>query len=144
MAKPTGLARRKGIYYFRIRVPKDLVSILGKKEIRKSLQTTDYGEAKKRRNQVAIEWDARFAQARKTVLVHLIIRYLRKSYPASNPAATSVLDRVVALTSNALVEKCREGEQDSVSQWFEAEHSLESFRGRGTEFIDVIVDKLES
>ena len=67
MAKPTGLARRKGTYYFRIRVPKDLVSVFGKKEIRKSLETTDYGKAKKRRNQMAIEWDARFAQARKTV-----------------------------------------------------------------------------
>ena len=33
------------------------------------------------------------------VLVYLIVRYLRESYPASDPAATSVLERVVALTS---------------------------------------------
>ncbi len=80
------------------------------------------------------------------VLVYLIVRYLRESYPASDPAATSVLERVVALTSNhaAFVKKCQDGEQDPVSQWFEAEHSLGSFRGRGSEFIDVIVDKLES
>ncbi len=38
----------------------------------------------------------------------------------------------------------RDGEQDPVSQWFEAEHSFGSFRGRGSEFIEVIVDKLES
>ncbi len=67
MAKPAGLARRNGAYYFRIRVPKDLVSVFGKNEVKKSLKTTDYDEAKKRRNQVAIEWDARFAQARKTL-----------------------------------------------------------------------------
>ena len=80
------------------------------------------------------------------VLVYLIVRYLRESYPASDPAATSVLERVVALTSNhaAFVKKCREGEQDPVSRWFEAEHSFRPFRGRGSEFIDVIVDKLES
>ena len=80
------------------------------------------------------------------VLVYLIVRYLRESYPASDPAATSVLERVVALTSKhaAFVEKCRDGERDSVSQWFEAEHSFGSFRGRGSELIDVIVDKLES
>ena len=80
------------------------------------------------------------------VLVYLIVRYLRASYPATNPAATSVLERVVALTSNhdALVQKCRDGEKDSVSQWFEAEHSFGSFRGQSEQLIDVIVDKLES
>ena len=80
------------------------------------------------------------------VLVYLIVRYLRASYPASDPAATSVLERVVALTSNhaEFVNKCRDGEQDPVSQWFESEHSFGSFRGRGSELIEVIVDKLES
>lgn len=80
------------------------------------------------------------------VLVYLIVRYLRESYRASDPAASSVLERVVALTSNhdAFIKKCRDGEQDPVSQWFEAEHSFGSFRGRGSELIDVIVDKLES
>ncbi len=80
------------------------------------------------------------------VLVYLIVRYLRESYPASDPAATSVRERVVALTSNhpTFVQKCRDGEQDSVSQWFEAEHSFGSFRGRSEQLIDVIVDKLES
>ncbi len=67
MAKPTGLFLRIGTYYFRIRVPKDLVSAFGKTEIRKSLNTKIYDEAKKRRNQVAIEWDARFDEARKSL-----------------------------------------------------------------------------
>ena len=42
MAKPTGLFSRNGTYYFRIRVPKDLVSAFGKTEIRKSLKTKNY------------------------------------------------------------------------------------------------------
>lgn len=67
MAKPAGLMKRSGTYYFRIRVPKDLVTAFGKTEIRKSLKTKDYGEAKKRRNQVAISWDARFDEARESL-----------------------------------------------------------------------------
>ena len=79
------------------------------------------------------------------VLVYLIVRYLRESYPASDPAASSVLERVVALTSHdVFVKKCAEGEQDSVSHWFEEEHSYGLFRGRGSEFIELIVDKLET
>lgn len=79
------------------------------------------------------------------VLVYLIVRYLRESYPASDPAAQSVLERVLALTSYdpAIVRKCRDGEKDSVSQWFAADHSFRSFRGRPSEFLDVIVEKLE-
>lgn len=80
------------------------------------------------------------------VLVHIILRYLREVYPASNPAATAVLDRVVALTSGSpeLVAKIKEGEKDPVSLWFSTEHSWVEFRGRGSELLELIVDKLES
>jgi len=86
------------------------------------------------------------AESLDPVLVYLIVRYLRQAYPASDPAATSVLDRVVALTAAdpAFVAKCREGEQDPVSQWFESEYAYGDFKGRGHEMIDVIVDKLET
>jgi hypothetical protein len=91
--------------------------------------------------------DARIiAEILDPVLVHFIVKYLRESYPASNPAATAVLDRVVELTSTypAIVEKSKEGEQDPVSVWFEDEYSFGEFRGRGRELIEMIVDKLES
>ena len=80
------------------------------------------------------------------VLVHVVLRYLREVYPASNPAARAVLDRVVALTSNApeLVTLIKEGERDPVSEWFSSEYSFNDFRGRGPELLDLIVDKLES
>jgi hypothetical protein len=86
------------------------------------------------------------AESLDPVLVYLIVRFLRESYPASDPAATAVLERVVALTSRdaALVKKCQDGEQDPVSQWFESEHSFGSFRGRGSELIELVVDKLET
>lgn len=80
------------------------------------------------------------------VLVHLIVKFLRETYPASDPVATSVLERVVKMNSawSGLVAKCREGEQDPIAQWFESEYSFRDFRGRGVELIELIVDKIES
>ena len=80
------------------------------------------------------------------VLVYVIVRYLREVYPASDPAASPVLERVVALTSSnpAIVAKTRQGEQDPVSEWFASEYSFRDFRGRGAELIELIVDKLET
>ena len=86
------------------------------------------------------------AQDLDPVLVHVILRYLRAVYPASDPAASPVLERVVQLTSAdpAIVRKAKEGERDPVSQWFTGDYSFANFRGRGQELIDLIVDKLES
>jgi hypothetical protein len=80
------------------------------------------------------------------VLVHLIVKFLRENYPASDPAANAVLERVVALTAAypGLVSKCRQGEQDSISTWFEQEHGFAGFKGSGGGMIDLIVEKLES
>jgi hypothetical protein len=86
------------------------------------------------------------AQDLDPVLVHVILRYLRKVYPASDPAASAVLERVVQLTSAdpAIVRKAKEGERDPVSEWFAGDYTFADFRGRGRELIDLIVDKLES
>lgn len=80
------------------------------------------------------------------VLVHLIVRFLRANYPASDPAAHAVLERVVEMTSASpsVVSKNREGEQDPISEWFVQNHSLRDFRGRGEAMIDLLIDKLES
>ena len=80
------------------------------------------------------------------VLVYVVVRFLREVYPASDPAASPVLERVVQLTSAypVLVANSREGEQDPVSEWFSSEYSFRDFRGRGAELIELIVEKLES
>jgi hypothetical protein len=79
-------------------------------------------------------------------LLYVIVSFLRAIYPASDPAATPVLERVVRLTSDrpAVIAKHREGEQDPVSHWFEDEYEYRDFRGRGSELIELIVDKLET
>lgn len=86
------------------------------------------------------------AESLDPVLVHLTVRFLREVYPASNPAASAVLERLMKLTSAypELVHKTRVGEQDPVSEWFAAAHSFREFSGRGRELIETIVDKLET
>src|SRR6266511_660708 len=54
------LVRRNGVYYFRRRVPRQLVKSIGCKTIQFSLGTTSLKEAKKLRAAKDIEWDARF------------------------------------------------------------------------------------
>jgi hypothetical protein len=75
---------KTGIYWLRKRVPKDLVPVLGKAEVSRSLETRDPGEAKKRLLTVlsdlcaALElleaWDE--APARKQELIHAALVHL--------------------------------------------------------------------
>ena len=80
------------------------------------------------------------------VLVHVIVRYLREVYPATDPAARPVLERVVALTKvyPGLVARAKQGEDDPITSWFTSERSFGEFRGRGEVMIDLLIDKLES
>lgn len=79
------------------------------------------------------------------VLIYTIVSFLRAVYPASNPAATSVLQRVVGLISNPAVARLHQaGKQDPVTQWLESEHEYRDFYGRGPELVGLVVDKLES
>jgi integrase len=55
------LQRRKGVYYYRRRVPLQLVKKLGRKVIQFSLHTTSIKEAKSLRTLRDLEWDAKFA-----------------------------------------------------------------------------------
>ncbi len=80
------------------------------------------------------------------VLVHAIIRYLREGYPASDPAASGVLGRVVELTKRhpAVVRASQQGANDPVAAWFRSEYEFRQFKGRGAELLDLLIDKLES
>lgn len=56
MAKELGLVRRGNRWIYRRRVPEDLRTSFGKREIKESLRTEVYAEAKIRRNAVAVNW----------------------------------------------------------------------------------------
>lgn len=80
------------------------------------------------------------------VLVWAVIGYLRASYPASDPAASAVLERVVRLTraDPEVVAAVRAGEGDPIARWFLDVHGFGAWRGRGTAMIEEIAEKLES
>jgi len=80
------------------------------------------------------------------VLVWAVIGYLRASYPASDRAASAVLERVVGLTRSdpEVVVAVRLGEADPVARWFVAEYGFGVWRGRGPAMIAQIADKLDS
>jgi len=80
------------------------------------------------------------------VLFHAVVSLLRASYPATDPAATAVLDRVVKLTNSSatLVRMYKDGEQDPISRWFDSEYTYREFRGRGADLVDLLIDKIES
>ena len=59
------LLRRKGVFYYKRRVPLQLVKDIGRPFIQQSLKTTSLAEAKKRRTLRDLEWDARFAALKK-------------------------------------------------------------------------------
>lgn len=61
------LLRRGGVYYYRRRVPLDLVPAIGSKFIQCSLGTKSATEAKKLRTAKDLEWDARFADCAKKI-----------------------------------------------------------------------------
>ncbi len=55
---------KTGIYWLRKRVPKDLVQVLGKAEVSRSLETRDPAEAKKRLLTLLSELEAQWANLR--------------------------------------------------------------------------------
>ena len=65
MSGHTHLYRRGARYYYRGRVPHDLVAVLGKQEIKFSLNTADRREALVRVRERAVEVDQMFAAARR-------------------------------------------------------------------------------
>ena len=79
-------------------------------------------------------------------LFYVIVSFLREIYPASDPAATAVLERVVALTQGSaiLVRHHKSGGEDPIAQWFEDEYTYGEFRTRGPEMIAVVADKIDS
>jgi hypothetical protein len=77
-------------------------------------------------------------------LVYLIFTWLRSRYGGGHPAAEGVLGRLVEVTNahSSVNAKLREGKADSIVEWFEEEHSYRDLDA--TEFIAIVVDKLES
>jgi integrase len=64
MNNQTKLAKRGATYYFRAKIPVDLIAHYGKKEFKVSLKTTDKREAIRLCNLKAVEWDEELERIR--------------------------------------------------------------------------------
>ena len=75
-------------------------------------------------------------------LVYFIFTWLRNRY-ANHPAAEGVFGRLVELTNGYRTVKAKmtEGKSDPIVSWFEEEHNYRDFGS--TEFIALVVEKLE-
>lgn len=91
LSKYTNLHRRNGRYYFRVRVPLDLINALGKNEIKKSLNTAELSEARSRLPIEQLRADDLFHATRKK----LAVRTAAKSI--SNNLSKDEIERRVIL-----------------------------------------------
>ena len=75
-------------------------------------------------------------------LIFLIFKWLRKRY-RDHPAADGVLGRLSDLCNEHrdITRRAKAGEDDPVVNWFEGSYQYKDLEG--TEFIDLIVEKLE-
>ncbi len=75
-------------------------------------------------------------------LVYLTITWFRKRY-TDHVNADSVVGRLVELTKYpAVAERMKEGQADSIVEWFEDAYSYRKLEAK--ELVDTVVDKLES
>ena len=86
MARHPRLQKRGSRYFLRVKVPPDLRSAVGKREIRKALGTSEPREALKRVRQASAETDAMFEALRGKVTA---------TVAALAPASAVDLDRIV-------------------------------------------------
>ena len=94
----THLQRRGCVYYYRRRVPQDLVSKFGKKVIQYSLQTSVLSEAKKRCAVHDLKTSAKFEHLRQSLSVgHTAISDgIAKPAPLSELEIVRLVQRYVA------------------------------------------------
>lgn len=137
MSKDTGLLKRGGWYYFRKRVPKDLVSVFGRQEIKQSLQTTDYKKAKRLRNRVAVDFDHQFERAREQLRNNLPSPTDRLA-PYSLQEVESRIIHFVEKTTDERADEIRqfasENDENAANEWqFENAELIASYRSFANE-----------
>ena len=84
------------------------------------------------------------AESQDPTLIYFIFAWLRARYPASHPAADAVLNRLGELCSRhpKVARMANEGKKDSLVEWFEQAYGYRDFQS--SEFVDLVVEKLES
>lgn len=86
------------------------------------------------------------ADKRDPLIVYYVLRYLREKYPAAAPASAGVVNRLLELTKtyDKVVKKAKQGESDSLRQWFDETYDLKSYFGQPEKLVETLIDKIES
>ncbi len=77
------------------------------------------------------------------VLIYLIFTWIRRRYAGDNNA-DAVIGRLLAISDKypTVSQMMKEGQADSMVEWFEDAYSYRELPAK--EFIEIVVDKLES
>ncbi len=122
------LLKRGSVYYFRARVPKDLVAAFGKSEVRYSLRTRDYHEACRLVRQASAEFDRECARRRGMVRQH-----------AAPPRKETLDDDLIREICMAWQIASLEGDEQSRRQGLYADdQSLEAHKDEREETIGIL------
>lgn len=83
------------------------------------------------------------AERRDPVLVYFVLRYLREKYPLGE--SSGVARRLIELTStyDQLVKMSKTGEKDILREWFDESYNMRQFFDQSSQFVELIVEKIE-
>lgn len=132
----THLTRRGARYSIRRRIPSDLVAFYGRREIQRSLGTSDRREAERLVRSVGAELDAEFEAARATQAAKASSAAPEASQPWTDLMAREELEHEEASGQAQLEEAYAEEDADE-----QAERLLQAFRRAGVELPPARPDK---
>jgi hypothetical protein len=86
------------------------------------------------------------AEVRDPVLIYFVLRFLREKYPPSQPTSAGVVQRLIDLTRTYadIVKKSKQGEKDPLREWFDDAYAIRDYFDRPGDFIEMIVEKIDS
>jgi hypothetical protein len=132
------LFRREGVYYYRRRVPAQLIKSIGSKVIQFSLGTTSFKEAKKLRTAKDLEWDVRFETCMKSLASSDTGSVASSSSAKAPPLSEAEMVRLVHEYVERMDERSRKrfandpppNEQEKLDMWKEAKLDAQIARDR--------------
>jgi hypothetical protein len=132
------LSRRKCVYYYRRRVPAQLIKPIGSKVIQFSLGTTSFKEAKKLRTAKDLEWDVRFEACAKNLAPSSTGSVASSSSAKAPPLSEPEMIRLVHEYVERMDEPLRKrfvsdppaNEQEKLDMWKEAKLDAQIARDR--------------
>ena len=79
------------------------------------------------------------------ILIYFIIKQLRILYQPGHPDATAIAERIVELSSTypSIVKAIKDGEKDSLNEWFNDDFNSRQYKEDSETFIDLLVEKIE-